>query len=61
MWFQAVTAPKLPIPPSSGYTAIGLSVFVVIAVIVKHLWVPTKYWAWLPNWNAVGLVSTSYV
>jgi cell shape-determining protein MreD len=53
-----VTAPKLPIPSSSGYATISLSTFVAIAVIVKHLWVPKKYWVWVPNWNAVGLVST---
>ena len=29
-----------------------------IAVIVKHLWIPKRYWVWVPNWNAVGLVST---
>ncbi|KAI0674813.1 OPT oligopeptide transporter [Trametes maxima] len=51
----AVTSPKLPIPSSSGYTAIGLGIFVVISVIVKHLWVPKKYWQYIPNWNAVGL------
>ena len=59
--FQAVTAPKLPVPPSSGYTAIGISIFVAIAVLVKHLWIPKKYWVWIPNWNAVGLVSTHSV
>jgi uncharacterized oligopeptide transporter (OPT) family protein len=51
----AVTAPSLPVPASSGYTAIGLSVFAAIAVVVKHLWVPQKHWHWFPNWNAVGL------
>jgi len=51
----AVTSPKLPIPPSSGYTAIGLSIFAAISVVVKHLWIPRKYWCWVPNWNAVGL------
>ncbi|KAG8955125.1 hypothetical protein FRC04_009582 [Tulasnella sp. 424] len=51
----AVTAPKLPIPPSSGYTAIGLSILAAICVIVKHLWIPRKYWHWVPNWNAIGL------
>jgi len=51
----AVTAPSLPVPSSSGYTAIGISIFAAIAVVVKHLWVPRKYWVWLPNWNAVGL------
>ena len=25
-------------------------------VIVKHLWIPKKYWIYVPNWNAVGLV-----
>lgn len=53
----AVTAPSLPVPASSGWTAIGLSIFAGIAVIAKHLWVPRKYWIWFPNWNAVGLVS----
>ena len=56
--FQAVTAPKLPIPPSSVYTTIGISIFVAVVVIAKHLWIPKKYWVWIPNWNAVGLVST---
>ncbi|KAI0355848.1 oligopeptide transporter [Trametes cingulata] len=51
----AVVAPKLPIPPSSGYTAIGLGILAVISVIVKYLWIPKKYWHWVPNWNAVGL------
>lgn len=22
---------------------------------MKHLWIPRKYWVWIPNWNAVGL------
>ncbi|THV04736.1 oligopeptide transporter [Dendrothele bispora CBS 962.96] len=51
----AVSSPKLPVPPSSGYTAIGLGVFSVICVVIKHLWVPKKYWHYIPNWNAVGL------
>ncbi|OBZ67655.1 hypothetical protein A0H81_12190 [Grifola frondosa] len=51
----AVSAPKLPIPPSSGYTAIALGVLAVITVIVKNLWIPKKYWHWVPNWNAIGL------
>ncbi|KAK7676399.1 hypothetical protein QCA50_011467 [Cerrena zonata] len=51
----AVTAPKLPIPPSSGYTAIAISIFAAISVVVKHLWIPKKYWQYVPNWNAVGL------
>ncbi|KDQ08611.1 hypothetical protein BOTBODRAFT_179688 [Botryobasidium botryosum FD-172 SS1] len=51
----AVTAPKLPIPPSSGYTAIGLAIAAVITVVVKHLWIPRKFWVYIPNWNAIGL------
>ncbi|KAI0821904.1 oligopeptide transporter [Trametes gibbosa] len=51
----AVTAPKLPIPKSSGYTAIALGIFAVISVVAKHLWIPKKHWHWVPNWNAVGL------
>ncbi|KAG8943628.1 hypothetical protein FRC03_002414 [Tulasnella sp. 419] len=51
----AVTAPDLPVPPTSGYTAIGLSVAATITVVVKHLWLPKKYWHWVPNWNAIGL------
>ncbi|OCH86719.1 OPT oligopeptide transporter [Obba rivulosa] len=51
----AVSSPKLPIPPSSGYTAIALGIVAVLTVVVKHLWLPKKYWIFLPNWNAVGL------
>ncbi|KAL4245457.1 oligopeptide OPT transporter family protein [Abortiporus biennis] len=51
----AVSAPSLPIPPSSGYTAIAISIFAAISVVIKHLWIPKKYWHWVPNWNAVGL------
>lgn len=31
----AVTSPKLPIPPSSGYTAIGLAIAALLTVIIK--------------------------
>ncbi|KAI0761256.1 oligopeptide transporter [Trametes elegans] len=51
----AVSSPKLPIPSSSGYTAIALGIFAVLSVVVKQLWIPKKYWHWVPNWNAVGL------
>ena len=54
----AVSSPKLPVPPSSGYTAIGLGIASVLTVVAKHFWVPKQYWSWLPNWNAVGLVSS---
>ena len=45
------------IPKSAGYTAIALGIWTVIMVVVKHLWIPKKYWGYIPNWNAVGLVS----
>ncbi|KAI0312850.1 oligopeptide transporter [Amylostereum chailletii] len=51
----AVSSPKLPIPSSSGYTAIALGIFSVISVLVKQYYIPKKYWHWVPNWNAVGL------
>jgi len=51
----AVTSPVLPVPPSSGYTAIALSIFAVITVFIRHYFIPKKYWIWVPNWNAFGL------
>lgn len=54
----AVSSPKLPVPPTSGFTAIGLSAVAVLTVVAKHFWIPKKYWSYIPNWNAVGLVSS---
>ncbi|KAF9460024.1 oligopeptide transporter [Collybia nuda] len=51
----AVASPSLPIPPSSGYTAIALGIVSVISLLIKHIWIPKKYWKFVPNWNAVGL------
>ncbi|TFK64265.1 OPT oligopeptide transporter [Pluteus cervinus] len=51
----AVTSPKLPIPPSSGYTAIGLGIASVLTLLIKHFALPKKYWPYVPNWNAIGL------
>ncbi|KAF8335067.1 oligopeptide transporter [Cantharellus anzutake] len=51
----AVLANTLPIPPSSGYTAIALSMVAGVAIIVKHVYIPRRHWAYVPNWNAVGL------
>lgn len=51
----AVTAKHLPIPKSSGFTAIGLSIVATITVAVKHFYIPRKYWHYIPNWNAIGL------
>jgi uncharacterized oligopeptide transporter (OPT) family protein len=53
-----VSNPKLPVPPTSGYTAIGLSIAAVLTVIAKRFWIPEKYWSYVPNWNAIGLVSS---
>ena len=53
----AVSSPKLPVPPTSGYAAIGLGIAAVITVVAKHFWIPKRYWPYVPNWNAVGLVS----
>ncbi|KAH6917934.1 OPT oligopeptide transporter protein-domain-containing protein [Coprinopsis sp. MPI-PUGE-AT-0042] len=51
----AVTKPRLPVPPSSGYTAIGLSIASVLTVLAKYYLVPKKYHGYVPNWNAIGL------
>ncbi|KAJ3513007.1 hypothetical protein NLJ89_g3194 [Agrocybe chaxingu] len=51
----AVTSPKLPIPPSSGYTAIALGIFSMVTLVFRNYFLPKKYWHWVPNWNAVGL------
>ena len=53
----AVSSQKLPVPPTSGYTAIGLSIAAVFTVIAKRFWIPEKDWSYVPNWNAIGLVS----
>lgn len=52
---QAVASPFLPIPKSSGITAIVLGIFASFMVVVQHLWIPKKYWKYVPNWNSVGL------
>jgi len=51
----AVASPKLPIPPSSGYTAIGLGIASVLTLVLRKFVIPQKYWGWIPNWNAIGL------
>lgn len=51
----AVTSPKLPIPKSSGIVSIVLGIVAGLTLIVRHFWIPKKYWHWVPNWNAVGL------
>ncbi|KAF9526157.1 OPT oligopeptide transporter [Crepidotus variabilis] len=51
----AVTSPKLPIPSSSGYTAIGLAIASVLTLVIRNFFIPKKYWGYVPNWNAIGL------
>ncbi|KAM6503272.1 oligopeptide transporter [Amanita muscaria] len=51
----AVTSSKLPIPKTSGYTAIGLGIAAVLTLVLKIFFIPRKYWVYVPNWNAVGL------
>ena len=57
----AVSSSKLPVPPTSGYSAIGLSIAAIFTVVAKHFWIPERYWPWLPNWNAIGLVSSFHI
>ncbi|KAF8306035.1 oligopeptide transporter [Clavulina sp. PMI_390] len=52
---EAVAAPVFPVPSSSGYTAIGLSIAAALTVFAKHFYIPQKYWHYIPNWNAIGL------
>ena len=51
----AVTAPTLPIPPSSGYTSIAFGVLAVLVTVVKYRFVPVSKHAWVPNLNAIGI------
>jgi len=52
---SAVTNPFLPIPKSSGYTAIALGLTAVATVVAKYYFIPKRYWLYVPNWNAIGL------
>jgi uncharacterized oligopeptide transporter (OPT) family protein len=45
----------LPIPRSSWITAICLGLLSSLVIIVRHNWIPHKYWAYVPNMNAIGL------
>lgn len=45
---------SIAVPPSSGYTAIGLSIASVLTVVAKYYLVPKKYHGYIPNWNAIG-------
>jgi OPT family oligopeptide transporter len=51
----AVSSSTLPIPPSSGYTAIALGLTAIISVVAKYTVVPPKYHDFIPNFNAIGI------
>jgi len=51
----AVTAPTLPIPPSSGYTAIGFGILAVLVTVIKYRFVPEAKHKYVPNVVAVGI------
>jgi len=51
----AVSAGSLPIPLSSGITAIVFGIFVLFQTFVKYKFTPEKYHVWFPNWNAIGV------
>ena len=51
----AVTAPTLPIPPSSGYTSIGFGILAVVVTVCKYRFVPVEKHVWVPNLNAIGI------
>ncbi|KAG1718510.1 OPT oligopeptide transporter protein-domain-containing protein [Suillus paluster] len=51
----AVTSKTLPIPPSSGYTAIALGFTAAISVVAKYTVVPPRYHPFMPNFNAIGI------
>ncbi|KAL0567705.1 hypothetical protein V5O48_014290 [Marasmius crinis-equi] len=47
----------LTIPKSFGYTAIGLSLAVVVTVCIEYWFVPKKYWPYVPNWICLDCFS----
>ena len=51
----AVTAPSLPIPPSSGYTAIGFGILAIVVTVVKYNFVPPSKQVFVPNLVAMGI------
>jgi len=51
----AVTSPTLPVPRSSGYTAIAFGILAVLVTIVKYRFVPVAKQGWVPNLNAIGI------
>ncbi|RPD53002.1 OPT oligopeptide transporter [Lentinus tigrinus ALCF2SS1-7] len=51
----AVSAPALPIPRSSGITALCLGALTIVSTFVKYRFVRPERRGWFPNWNAVGI------
>ncbi|OSC97364.1 OPT oligopeptide transporter [Trametes coccinea BRFM310] len=52
----AVSSPSLPIPRSSGITALCLGALAIVSTLVKYRFVRSeKRRAWFPNWNAIGI------
>ncbi|TBU23847.1 OPT oligopeptide transporter [Dichomitus squalens] len=51
----AVSSPSLPIPRSSGITALCLGALTMISTFVKFQFVRPERRVWFPNWNAVGI------
>ncbi|KAI0630922.1 OPT oligopeptide transporter [Trametes polyzona] len=51
----AVSSPSLPIPRSSGITALCLGALAILSTLVKYRFVRPERQAWFPNWNAVGI------
>ncbi|KAG2131670.1 OPT oligopeptide transporter protein-domain-containing protein [Suillus clintonianus] len=44
----AVSSTTLPIPPSSGYTAIALGLTAIMSVVAKYTVVPPRYHDFIP-------------
>ena len=51
----AVSSPSLPIPRSSGITALCLGALTILSTFVKYRFVRPERRGWFPNWNAVGI------
>ncbi|PCH38834.1 OPT oligopeptide transporter [Wolfiporia cocos MD-104 SS10] len=51
----AVSEPSLPIPLSSGITALVLGGLVIVSTAVKYRFFAPETHKYFPNWNAVGI------
>ncbi|OZJ02039.1 hypothetical protein BZG36_05084 [Bifiguratus adelaidae] len=57
----AITAPTLPIPPSSGYVSIAFGLIAIIVTVIKYFYIPSRYHHFVPNFNAIGVAFIMYV